>query len=106
MDRHDDAQKSVDCFQLFANQAERNVVKAGAAVLFRNADAQQIQLAHFLQNFGMKLLRFVPLFDEGCDFFLRKLADGLHQGFVVFSQLKFNHWDLSLEFRVDNDRTS
>src|SRR5436309_800614 len=33
VNRHCDAQKSVDCFELFANQAERNVIEARSTVL-------------------------------------------------------------------------
>ncbi len=106
MHRHHHAQESVDRFQLFANQTKRNVVEAGAAILFGNADTEQVQRAHFFQYFGVSLLFLIPLFDVRRHFFPRKLAHGLHQRLVIFGQLEFNHVRLSLEFRVNNDRTS
>jgi hypothetical protein len=39
----------------------------------------------------MELLFFIPFFDVGRDFLLRKLAHGLHQGFVVVGKLKVDH---------------
>ena len=39
--------------------------------------------SHFVEHLAVKLLLLVPLFDVGRDFLLRKLAHGLHQGFVV-----------------------
>ena len=91
MHRHHDTHKRVDSFQLFADQTERDVIEAGAAILLRNADAEQIQLAHLLQHFRMKFLLLVPFFDIRRHLFLRKLAHGLHQRFMIFSQLEFNH---------------
>src|SRR6185369_6976549 len=104
VDRHDDAQKSVDCFEFLANQAQRDVIKTSAAILFGNANAQQVQLAHLPQHFRVKLLRLVPLLDEGSNLLLRKLAHGLHQSLVIFRQLEINHWYLSLEIEAQNDR--
>ena len=89
--RHRDPQERVHRFQFFADQTERNVIKAGAAKLFGNANAEQVQLGHFVEHFAVKLLLFVPFFDERRDFLLRKLAHGFDQGIVVFSKFQINH---------------
>ena len=91
MHRHRDAQKSVDRFQFLANQAQRNVVEARAAVMFGDADAEQIQLGHLVEDRPLKVLLLVPFFDVRPDFLLRKLAHGLDQGFVVVGKMKIDH---------------
>src|SRR2546423_5433183 len=88
---HRDAQRRVHCFEFCANKAHRNVIKAGAAILFGNAHAEQIQLGHLAENLAMGLLLFVPFLDVRRNFFLRKLAHGLHQRLVVVIKLKFDH---------------
>ena len=60
---HRDAQKGVDRFQFFADQTERDVIETGAAVLFGNADAEQIQLGHLFKDRALKMLFLVPFFD-------------------------------------------
>src|SRR5207237_6131654 len=91
MHRHRDTQKGIDGFELFTYQTEGYIVESRAAVLFRDADAEQIQLGHLLKDFRMRFLLLVPFFDVWRNFFLRKFADGLHQGLVVVGKLKFDH---------------
>ena len=50
MDRHDDAQKGVDCFELLAYQTQRDVIESSTAVLFGNAHTEQVQGSHVLQH--------------------------------------------------------
>src|SRR5262245_55001267 len=46
MDRHDDAQRRIDVFELFARQPQADVVHAGATVLFRHRNAEQSEALH------------------------------------------------------------
>ncbi len=91
MHRHCDAQKSIDRFEFFANQAQRNVVEARAAIIFGNANTEQIQLGHLVEDRPLKVLLLVPFFDVGRDFFLGKFAHSLDQSFVVVGKLKIDH---------------
>src|SRR3954466_10988937 len=91
MHRHRHPQRSVDGLKLFTDEAQRNVIEAGAAESLGNADAEQIEFGHLPENFGMCFLLLVPLFDIGGDLFLRELAHGLYQGFVVVGKLKIDH---------------
>src|SRR2546422_1306817 len=106
MHRHCDAQKRINRFEFFANKAERDVIEAGAAILFGDADAQQIQLSHLVKDRTLEVLFLVPLFDVRRNLSLRKLAHRLDQRLVIFSQLEIDHWNVSLELEVNNERTS
>ena len=91
MHRHRDAQKGVDGLEFFTHQAQRNVVKAGAAVFFRYAHAQQVQGGHLFEDPALEMLFLVPFLDVRGDFFLRKLPHGLNQRLVFFGQFELDH---------------
>ena len=76
MNRHRDAQKRVACLQLFAHKAERDVIEAGAAVLFRNTNAEQAELGHLVENGAFKMRFFVPFFDIRRDLARTEFANG------------------------------
>ena len=68
--------------------AERDVVQAGAAVAHRQTDAQKAEFRHF----GQQLMRVgvvaVVLFDDGDDFLAREVIDHLFDHFVFVTQLE------------------
>src|SRR5215510_16515381 len=99
MDRHHHAQKSVDGFEFFTNQPQRDVVETSTAILLRNADAQKIQSCHLLQYRRIEKLFLIPFLDMRRNFFLRKLTHRLHERLVVFRQFKIDHL-LTLSSRV------
>src|SRR5919205_2603654 len=53
---HHDAQEGIHRFEFFADEAERDVVEAGAAVLFGDADAEQAERGHLVQYLAVELL--------------------------------------------------
>ena len=74
MDAHDHAQEGVDVLQLLAGEGERDVVEPGAAVLLRNGQTENAELAHLVEHFGVELALGVPLLDVGRDFARGELA--------------------------------
>src|ERR1044072_5925577 len=99
MDRHDDAQKSIDSFEYLTHESQRDAIETSAAVLLGNADAEQIQRRHLLQYGRIKLLFLIPFLDMRRNFLLRKLAHRLHERLVIISQFKIDHV-LTLSDRV------
>jgi hypothetical protein len=85
VDAHHDAQERVHRLQLLADEPERDVVEARAAVLFGDADAEQSQLGHLAEHRAVELLLLVPLLDMRRDLALRKLAHGLDERPMFFS---------------------
>ena len=74
MHRHDHAQGGIGAFQLFANETQRHIIKALAAVAHRDADAEDAQFAHAWQKGGIHLLLAIPLANDRNDFFGSKIA--------------------------------
>src|SRR4029453_18485738 len=90
-DRHDHAQVGVDVLELLAGEPEAQVVHACAAPLLRDADPQQLELAHALQEVAVEAVRAVEVVDLRLDFLPRPLAHRLDERLVLLTQLQLDH---------------
>src|SRR4029453_5560655 len=90
-DRHDHAQVGVDVLELPAGEPEAQGVHAGAPPLLREADPQQLPLAHALQEVAVEAVRAVEVVDLRLDFLPRPLAHRLDERLVLLTQLQLAH---------------
>ena len=72
--RQDDAQRRVRVLELFARDAEADVVHARAAVLRRHADAEQPELGHLRQQAAIERVLAIELLDARRNLPRRPLA--------------------------------
>ena len=87
MHRHDHAQRGVEIFELFARDAERDVVHAGAAVFLRHGDAEQSELRHPAEDaLAIEVMLAIVLADVGRDVARAPLADRLLQQPMFFRE--------------------
>ena len=63
VDAHGNTQEGVDVFELFAGQRQRDVVEPRAAIFLGYGKAEDAQLTHLVQDFGVKLALGVPFLD-------------------------------------------
>ena len=63
MHGHDHAQVRVHVLELLGDEAEAQVVQPGAALLLRDADAQQVQVGHALQEGALEAVLAVQVVD-------------------------------------------
>ena len=105
--RDDDADRAVHPRELFDGGDVLDIAHAGAAVLGRKHDAQQAELAQFLDRRQRKVAGLVPLHHVGRDFALGKFADAFLQLQLLIVQLEIQdalfrvvtHWIRTQEFQ-------
>ena len=88
VDGHDHPQMGVDVFQLLAHEAEAQVVHAGPAPFLRDADAQQVQVGHPLQEAALEAVLPVEVVDPRRHLAACPVADGLPDRLVLLRQLE------------------
>ncbi len=86
-----DADRRVDLRQLGDHQHVFDVAHAGAAVLLREDDPQEAELAGLLDDVGRKALGLVDLVDDRVDLAQGEIAGGFLHGALVFGERKI-HW--------------
>ena len=79
-------------FELFAGDAQRDVVHAGAAVFLRHRDAEQPELRHPAEDaVAIEVVLAIVVADEGRDFARAPLANRLLEQLVFVGQREINH---------------
>ncbi len=73
---HDERDRSIHARQFFDGDHVFDIAEAGAAVVFREEDAQQAEFGELGNEFGGKARGFVPFHDVRGDFRLREIAHG------------------------------
>ena len=92
VDRHDDAQRRIDVFELFADQAQRDVVHAGAAVFGGHRRAQQPELRHPAQYaLAIEAMLAVVFPDVRRDVARGPLADRLLEEALLVGEGEIDH---------------
>ena len=88
--RQDDAQRRVGVLQLFARDAEADVVHAGAAILRGHADAEQPELGHLRQQAAIERVLAIELLDAWRHFPRRPLARRLLDEPMLFAKIEIH----------------
>ena len=83
---HHHAQGGIAAFQLFADEAEREVIEALAAIAHGDVDAEDTQLGQARQDALVHSLLAVPTSDVGDDFLIYEIAHQLLGGELLFVQ--------------------
>ena len=91
MDRHDHAQVGVDVLELLGDEPEAQVVHAGAAVFLGNADPEQLQVGHPLQEATLEAVLAVQVVDLRRHLLRGPVPDHLLDRPVLFRQLEVDH---------------
>ena len=91
VDTHRDSQKGVAGLELFADDAERDVIEPRSAILLRNADPHESQFGHLVEHGSLEVRFFIPLLDVRCDFPFDELSDSFCESYMIFAKLEINH---------------
>ena len=73
---HDESDGAIDAGEFLDGDGVFDVAESGAAVSFREDDAQQAEFGQLRNDFGGKARGFVPFHDVWSDFRLREIAYG------------------------------
>ena len=73
---HDEPDGAIDARQLLDGDGVFDIAEAGAAVSFREDDAQQAEIGQLGNDFGGKLRGLVPFHNVRSEFRLREIAHG------------------------------
>ena len=91
MHRHDHAQRRVDVFELFADDAQADVVHAGAAVFGRHRGAEQSQLGHLRQDAAVEAVLAIEVVDLRRDLARAPFAHRALEQLVFFGEIEIKH---------------
>ena len=92
VDAHGDAEEGVDVLEFVAGEGEADVVEAGAAVALGDGEAEDAELTHLPQDFGVELGVGVPPLDVGGDFAGGELADHVADLDLLVGELEVHGW--------------
>ena len=92
--RHDHAQRRVDVLELLADDAEADVVHAGAAVLLRHRAPEQTELRHLRNDRRIEPVLAIELANPRRDFARAPLAHRLLEQPLLFGQIEIKHEDV------------
>ncbi len=88
MHGHDHAQVRVHVLELLGDETQADVVQARPAVLLGNADAEELQVGHPVQELPLEAVRAVEVVDLGGHLGRRPLADGSLDLLVLVGQIE------------------
>ena len=102
--RHDHAQRRVDVLELLADDAEADVVHAGAAVFLRDRTAEQAKLGHLRQDVRVESMLAIELANLRRHRARAPLAHRLLEQPLLLGEIEINH-ESPLLLKLPNKRT-
>ena len=102
MHGHDHAERGIDVLELFARQAESDIVHARASVLHGHGYAKQTQVGHLRQDLRVERVRAVQFLDPRRNFAACPLAHGLLEQALFFSEIEIKHAGHQHRLRIMN----
>ena len=89
--RHDHAQRRVDVLELLADDAEADVVHAGAAVLGRHRRAEQPEVGHLREDAAVEAVLAIEVVDLRLHLARAPLAHRLLEQPLFFGEIEIKH---------------
>src|SRR6266536_6273993 len=101
IDRRNHAKRCIDTRQLLDHNRVGDIVQPGAAILFVDRDAEEAELAHFLDQIGRPVHCLVARSSGRASLFLGKLAYRLAKQLMIFGGRETQGMPLALSSYLD-----